>query len=400
MCITVAQQQQQKIKKSVKPKRIYWLRIGIVLFIVIAIIVVGLFNIQASFILSVLGIMVGLFQWLFPVSSGKDEPLETSNPQIQSISPTQHNSAGEILLNTHPPSFQHPTQNATISAHEITDVVLAHMNPVFHFNEPLTDYHEYYGRHRERTTLMSRVHKGASTSLVGPRKIGKTWLMSYLRLVITQESRSNISICYVDASLPSCQTVTGFTARILKELGMPITQAKQGLTKLENVVKEFRSRNSILAICIDEFEGFENKQEFDLSFFKGLRALTQTGLCLVVVSKNPLIDIVGENGITSGFFNVFEQLMLKPFSLEEAQEFIKTKGRQSGFTEQEKARVLQYGQEAEKYYPLLLQLAGKLLLEDKQHTMQGNGGYYHPEDSNYWQDFEERLKEKYRGVIR
>lgn len=400
MCITLAQRQKQQIKKSVKPKRIHWLRIAIFLFIGVAVIIIALFNIQASLVFGVLSIMATLVQWLFPVSSGKDEPLETFNPQIQSVSPTQHNSTGEMPLNTHVSSSQYLPQNATISAHEITNVVLMHTNPVFHFNEPIIDYHEYYGRHRERTTLISRVRKGASTSLVGPRKIGKTWLMGYLRLVIAQEARSNISICYVDASLPSCQTVTGFTARILEELGMPITQAKQGLTKLEKVLKDFRSRNIILVICIDEFEGFENRQEFDLSFFKGLRALTQTGLCLVVVSKNPLIDIVGEDCITSGFFNVFEQLMLKPFSLEEARDFIQAKGSQSGFTEQEKARVLQYGQEAEKYYPLLLQLAGKLLLEDKQLTIQGNGGYYHSDDPNYWQDFEERLKEKYRGVIR
>ncbi len=278
----------------------------------------------------------------------------------------------------------------------------AHIVPdtIFHFNEPLPNFQEYFGRARERTTLINRVGKGASTSIVGPRKIGKTWLLYYLQFVVNSHFGNQKRVCYVDASMPSCNTLTGFIVRIVEELGIFGANASQNLADLETIIRDLKSRNISPLVCIDEFEGFDNKQEFDLIFFKELRALTQIGLCLVVASKKPLIDIVGENGQTSGFFNVFEQLTLKPFTHQEADLFVEIKSRQAGFTDQERMRLLLYGQEEGKYYPMRLQLAGKMLLEDKNLAVQEGANYYRPDDLHYWQEFEEHLEEKYRGVVR
>src|SRR5207253_1411026 len=130
---------------------------------------------------------------------------------------------------------------------------------VFFFNMPLSDPSEFYGRRSERMTLEDRTYKKASTSIVGPRKMGKTWLMSYLKLVARTALGSRFRVAYLDATSPSCATVDGFTVTALEELGVndsTLLHAKAGLALLERVVRGMKANNQTLVICIDEFEGF------------------------------------------------------------------------------------------------------------------------------------------------
>jgi hypothetical protein len=274
----------------------------------------------------------------------------------------------------------------------------------FLFNQPLTDPTQFYGRIRERETLINRTRNGASTSIVGPRRIGKTWLLSYLKLVARMELGARYLVGYLDAATARCATVTGFTASVLEVFSVqrpPFNGTYESLMVMEQVVQDFLSRNQIPVLCIDEFEGFGDQKAFDLHFFTTLRALAQTGLSLVVASKSPLIDIVGNNGKTSGFFNVFEQLIMKPFSFKEAESFVRLKGMQAGLTEEERNRLLQLGQQGSEYWPLRLQLIGKMLLEDKIIAVRENDSdYFRPNDPIYWQEFQGRLEETYRGVVR
>ncbi len=292
-------------------------------------------------------------------------------------------------------------KSLTVPNHMMIDTM---PNLVFLFNQPLPDPGEFYGRIRERETLLNRTRNGASTSIVGPRRVGKSWLMSYLRLVARKELGTRFLVGYLDATTARCATVAGFTTSALEALAVQkrtSDDAAEGLALLEQVVHELIARNQVPVLCIDEFEGFSDRQAFDLHFFTALRAMTQTGLSLVVASKSPLIDIVGEYGKTSGFFNVFEQRSIKPFSVKEAERFVQTKATQAHFTEQERVQLLHYGQVAGEYWPLRLQLVGKMLLEDKNLAVrEQDPDYYRPSDQSYWQEFEQRLEETYRGVVR
>jgi hypothetical protein len=223
-------------------------------------------------------------------------------------------------------------------------------------------------------------------------------------LTAPRELGSHIHVGYVDATSASCATVAGFVTRTLSELGIRRSvpdSPQQALAMLERVLQELKAKRRFALLCIDEFEGLDKRDEFSLGFFTSLRALTQTGLSLLTVSRSPLIDIVGSDGQTSGFFNVFEQLTLEPFSREEAQEFARSKGEQASFDDQERARLLHYGRVGdEQWSPLRLQLVGKMLLEDKTLSRRSEGQYYRPQDLAYWRKFEQRLEEKYRGVVR
>lgn len=274
---------------------------------------------------------------------------------------------------------------------------------IFHFNTALSDPGELYGRIRERKTLQDRTYRKESTSLVGPAKIGKTWLIDYLRLTAPQEFGSRFHISYVDAMLPSCSTVEGFTSRAALgfRIPFPLEYADRGLTVLERMVASLIAKNHVPVLCIDTFEVLAGKAGFDLEFFAGLRALTHVGLCLVTASKKPLIDIVSSTVKESPFFNVFEQLTLEPFNKREAEAFAQAKSLQAAFTPKESARLLAYGKlEAQQWSPLRLQLSGKMLLEEKMLAEAEGSGYYEPEDPDYWQTFEERLEKKYHGVVR
>ncbi|WP_165423503.1 XRE family transcriptional regulator [Ktedonosporobacter rubrisoli] len=263
--------------------------------------------------------------------------------------------------------------------------------PIFLFNEPLTNPAEFYGRRCERETLISRTYRRASTSIIGPRRIGKTWLIDYLRLTAPKEFGARFSIGYLDATMPSCRSVTGFVTEALCVLGLPVTEDVDGLISLEKGLRVLKARDHIPVLCIDEFEGFSNKQEFTLDFFQGLRAMTHAyNLVLVVVSRNPLSMVMSKDVEPSGFFNIFEQLMLEPFDAEEVDEFIYEKGRQAGFTEQECEALSKYSAECQQGWPpLRLQLVGKMLLEDKERNKIG---------VQYWQKFKLRLEEIYRSV--
>jgi hypothetical protein len=89
-----------------------------------------------------------------------------------------------------------------------------------------------------------------------------------------------------------------------------------------------------------------------------------------------------------------------PFDNEEAEDFVTAKSSSAGFTNQEQATLLKYGQLAdEQWPPIRLQLVGKMLLEDKTLNVKEASLRYRPDSPDYWQRFAQRLEEKYRGVI-
>ncbi len=268
-----------------------------------------------------------------------------------------------------------------------------HQGPVFLFNEPLPEPEELYGRKSERELLVNRAYRKASTSIIGPRRSGKTWLVHYLRYVALQELGKRFSVKYLDATMPSCNTVNGFVSEVLEEFHLSSPKAQKGLISLEKGFKTLKAKGIVPVLCIDEFEGFGNRAEFTLDFFRALRAMTQKfDLVLVTVSRSPLSTIVGKDVETSGFFNIFDPLTLEPFDIHDAGEFIQAKGKQANFTEQEYQCMWKYGEESvQEWPPLRLQLVGKMLIADRRQSSVG--------DPIYWQKFEQRLEDVYRGVV-
>jgi transcriptional regulator with XRE-family HTH domain len=294
------------------------------------------------------------------------------------------------------PAVEARLTSPTVSEQETEHLPVLRPGPIFLFNESLTDSLEMYGRRRERDILLNRTYRKASTSIVGPRRIGKTWLVDYVRLVASRELSTRFCIGYLDATMPSCKTVDGFVNGALEELDLPSVD-HGGLVALEKGLKLLKSRGMVPVLCIDEFEGLSNRQEFTLDFFRGLRAMAHSyGLVLIAVSRQPLSVVVGKDVETSGFFNIFEQVMLEPFNVEEATVFIREKSKQANFTEQESQCLWKYGEESEQEWPALrLQLVGKMLLEERDQPKDDDEA----DSIKYWQRFEQKLEKIYREVV-
>jgi transcriptional regulator with XRE-family HTH domain len=280
---------------------------------------------------------------------------------------------------------------------------------VFHYNTALTDASEFYGRRGECIPLFRRLRQRSSVSIVGRRRIGKSWLLKYLGFIASSELGMGYQIACIDATLPSCNTLDHFTESMLKELDIPLPEQPsitENMASLEKTVKAFAAKNEVLVLCIDEFEGLCDKQGALLSLLEQLRAITNVGLCLVIASRDPLISIItrklGPSGACSPFFNVFEQMTLKPFIRKEAEAFARAKSAQAGFSEEEYIYLMTLGQEKEgqeQWFPLRLQLVGKMIEEDKYFSQKDVLYPYIPEMQDYWQEFIIRLEEKYRGVV-
>jgi hypothetical protein len=282
--------------------------------------------------------------------------------------------------------------------------------PIFRFNLPLRDPREFYGRAAERTTLLTRTSNGGSSSLVGERRLGKTWLLDYLRLVAPSHSALGPAyrVAYVSATHPQCKTLSGFVARALEALKIQhsIDASLPPLDRLAYAVRDLKAMGMHPVLCIDEFEGFDDAQEFNNDFFEGLRALAQDdSLVLVTASKRPLKEIIeGLTGQTSPLFNIVQQLRLHPFSEQEAREFVRVKSDEAGFDDRERDFFLRkaalYNSNGEAYWPpLRLQLVGQMLLDDKQ-AAQSNTMAYQPDNALYQSEFVRRLDEAYQAVVK
>src|SRR5260370_21774944 len=157
-----------------KSKRLLGRRLLILTVVLVIIIIAAIlwihysgptwYNILPAIILTGLGLLIALFQWIFPFT-----------PHEPGTSSKQKTATSADSLEEHPLK-----DDSTIYLHnggQKKDSKEPYHDPdaVFQFNSPLTNPDEFYGRINTRATLISRTRKGASTSIVGPRRIGKTW---------------------------------------------------------------------------------------------------------------------------------------------------------------------------------------------------------------------------------
>jgi hypothetical protein len=283
--------------------------------------------------------------------------------------------------------------------------------PIFFFNMPLRDPSEFYGHTAARTTLITRTANGGSSSIVGERRAGKTWLLGYLQLIVPTHSKlgSAYRIAYISAEHPRCKSLAGVVQWVLEELSISQTSHDLSLQPLDQLslgVRALKKLGIRPVLCIDEFEGFDNRREFDVDFIEGLRAMAQSdGLILVTASKRPLKELIEDlTGQTSPLFNIVQQISLQPFTEQEAREFVRDKSDMAGFTKEESdfffdQSTLHTPNGVLYWSPLRLQLVGQMLFDDKQ-AARGQLLDDKLDSFRYQCEFETRLNETYQAVVR
>jgi hypothetical protein len=264
------------------------------------------------------------------------------------------------------------------------------LNP-FTFGNPIKDPARFYGRTAEIRQIVNRLLSSAheSTSIIGERRIGKTSLLSYLahpevsaRLDLTPEK---FCLVYVDFQGLTDITPQRFWQRVLKKMERSIcdqslvpsiqklvTQNDFDLFDLEDLFESSMDKGHTIVLLMDEFEYVTQNLNFKGDFFGGLRALAiHHGVALIPATRRELVDLCHSDEIKgSPFFNIFANVVLRPFSRLEVDEMLDgyTKTDEFALTPQEKDFLWELG----GGYPFLIQMAGNYLMEGHAQGLSGD----------------------------
>lgn len=263
------------------------------------------------------------------------------------------------------------------------------MNP-FTFGNPIKEPARFIGRQADIRQITNRLLSSAheSTSIIGERRIGKTSLLSYLSnpeisagLGLTPDK---FCLVYVDFQGLTDITPTRFWQRVLKMMSRTVCdeslkpsieklsqQETFDLFDLEDVFQEGQAKGLTTVLLMDEFEYVTQNPNFKSDFFGGLRALAiHSGVALLPATRRELVDLCHSDEIKgSPFFNIFANVVLRPFSRAEVDELLETYTRQGelALTPQEKEYIWGLG----GGYPFFVQMAGHYLLEGRAQGLAG-----------------------------
>jgi hypothetical protein len=147
-----------------------------------------------------------------------------------------------------------------------------------------------------------------------------------------------------------------------KEFGQ---RAEFDLFDLEDLFETVSEHGLRIVLLLDEFEYVTQNPNFGSDFFGGLRALAiHHNLSLVPATRRELVDLCHSDEIKgSPFFNIFANVVLRPFSSDEVEELIHGYLDGGGviLTPDERGLIHKLG----GGHPFFVQMAGYYLLDRK-----------------------------------
>jgi len=256
-------------------------------------------------------------------------------------------------------------------------------NP-FTFGNPIRDPARFCGRREDIRQIVNRLLSTAheSTSVVGERRIGKTSLLKHLTntqvaadLGLTQDK---FCLIYLDFQGLTDITPARFWQRVLSKMERAICLPSLGseintirkmdefdLFDLEDLFDCISAEGITIVLLLDEFEYVTRNPNFGPDFFGGLRALAiHQNLPIVTATRRELVDLCHSDEIKgSPFFNIFANIVLRPFSREEVHEMLVDYLAETEleFSAPEREFVIRMG----GGYPFFTQMAGSYLVEAK-----------------------------------
>ena len=191
---------------------------------------------------------------------------------------------------------------------------------------------DFFGRADQLNGLMNAVGSlsPASTMVMGPRRCGKTWLLGRLRLELQRRPLEKVVTIWQDMAQVGPSSPQRFYRRLFAEIRR---QAPDGLGELLDEPKEdpseaFDQLNEFLytlassgyrtVFVMDEFERVAGNAAFDLHFFGQWRSIAEgASTAMILAAPIPLGELCHEGARGSPFWNVFNVLAVRPWSVEE-----------------------------------------------------------------------------------
>jgi len=213
-------------------------------------------------------------------------------------------------------------------------------NP-FTYGNPISDPHRFFGREWEVKQIFGRLQNKEfeSSSVVGERRIGKTSLLNYLAdpgiRAVQGVGPEHCSFVYVDLQMVDAtmgpeqlwrRLLTLMRRQCLDaEIGN-LVAALEGRRRirtfdLDEFFQQVDDRGHHVVFLLDEFDWVTRNENFGPDFYFGLRSLVISHkVALVTSSRLGLIELCHSPAVRSSpFFNIFANINLRQFSLEESQ---------------------------------------------------------------------------------
>ena len=199
----------------------------------------------------------------------------------------------------------------------------------FIYGRIITDPQMFWGRRRESYELRTRLHNMQSTSIVGPRRIGKSSLAYFVYKTSPEIFDNTYEFVWLDGQSNHANSVQDFCLSVSSKSSLAYVPAQDHRSCLMNFEDAVSSCDKKLVLLINEFELLtddNHRTEFDVQFFNTLRLLAEQGLCALITTSNKSIQDLCKHvlDISSPFYNILSQITLSPFSEQEAQEFLDT----------------------------------------------------------------------------
>lgn len=199
----------------------------------------------------------------------------------------------------------------------------------------IRDTSQFYGRRKEITRIFSRIgaSRPQSVSIVGERRIGKSSLLNYIYApeVRSQQLDGGTGYIFVfmDLQQKRYSSIESFFADLLAKLSEAtnetITPTQTDFDSARRVFADLHKRRQKLIVLFDEFDAITTNKVFSLDFFSFLRsAANNYDVAYITSSARELQVLCHTDQIAdSPFFNIFTNIYLRPFSVEEATLLIK-----------------------------------------------------------------------------
>jgi AAA+ ATPase superfamily predicted ATPase len=262
-------------------------------------------------------------------------------------------------------------------------------NP-FTFGNPVRDPGRFFGRKEEVRQVVNRLLSSAheSTSIVGERRIGKTSLLKYIAHPQVAPGLgldpARYCLIYIDFQGLTDITPQRFWQRVLAkmkralcsdslypEIDRLLGMESFDLFDLEDLCEAIAAENLTTVLLLDEFEYVTQNPNFGADFFGGLRALAiHHNLPLVTATRRELVDLCHSEELKgSPFFNIFANVVLRPFHKEEvlAMAAAYLDEIELPFTPQDHEEIYRLA----GGYPFFVQIAGYYLVEAQASGLSG-----------------------------
>jgi len=228
----------------------------------------------------------------------------------------------------------------------------------------VTDPRLFHGRQKECTDVVNRLRKMESTSITGPRRIGKSSLAYHILSTGSTLLGNDYVFVWLDGQSNHLTSMDKLFTRVANVAAFPYASKSNGsdaLIEFEDRVCAYKRK---LVLIINEFETLTDdthRGEFPRSFYNTLRLLAEQAHCaLITTSYTPLKNVCANIlEVSSPFYNIFAQIVLTEFLPPEVDEFLQSKHLDFNFTASEQVfiqkRVPDYR------HPLILQIASDTL---------------------------------------